>query len=611
MFDSIANKALAFKMLVLIDCGLCCYNLAENKPSKDKSVSRLSVMFLFLALSACSEGASDKIPTRQISVSLAQTFEGQRFDGRLIVIISKNLEQEPRFNVNSGPHGAQVLGQNVEALSAGQSIVFSDQQMGFPLQHLSDLPLGTYQIQAVLHKYDTFNLATGQTVKLPMDQGEGQQWNRSPGNLFSTPQTVVIGEAFQLNLSLNQRIPPIAAPKDSKYIKHIQIKSELLSQFWGRDMYIGAHVLLPEGFDSHADVRFPLAVFHGHFPEDFAGFRTTAPDPKLECIASSRFNLPCYNLTEQQEAYHFYQQWIGPDFPRMLIIQIQHPTPYYDDSYAVNSASQGPWGDAINYELIPYIEAQFRGIGAGWSRFLYGGSTGGWEAMASQVFYPDLYNGAFIGCPDPIDFRAFTLVDIYKDKNAYYIDGDFKRTARPGSRNWLGQVNWTLADDNLLELVLGDRSRSGGQYDIWEATFSPQGDDGYPVRLWDKQTGVINHAVAEYWRENYDLRYILQRDWATLGPKLQGKLHVYVGDMDNYYLNNAVYLMEDFLEKTSAPFYDGIVEYGDRAEHCWNGDHNNGNGISRLRYNNMYIDKILQRIQKAAPADADLSSWRY
>jgi hypothetical protein len=202
-------------------------------------------------------------------------------------------------------------------------------------------------------------------------------------------------------------------------------------------------------------------------------------------------------------------------------------------------------------------------------------------------------------------------VNIYEDANAYWYDSQFQKLPRPGGRDYLGHVSASLYDYNRLEAVLGDKNRSGGQYDIWEATFSPMGEDGYPVRIWDKQTGEINHEVAEYWKENFDLRYILERDWATLGPKLEGKLHIYVGDMDNYYLNNAVYLTEEFLENTTDPHYGGEVDYGDRAEHCWNGDQENGNHISRLRYNTMYLPRIIERIEATAPKGADLTSWRY
>jgi hypothetical protein len=168
-----------------------------------------------------------------------------------------------------------------------------------------------------------------------------------------------------------------------------------------------------------------------------------------------------------------------------------------------------------------------------------------------------------------------------------------------------------MEETNHRELAIGTRSRSGDQYDIWQAVFSPAGKDGYPQPIWDKLSGQIDRQVAEYWREHYDLRSILQRDWKTLGPKLKGKIHIYCGDMDNYYLNNAVYLMEEFLESTTDPYYEGEVDYGDRAEHCWNGDHTRPNAVSRLRYHQMFIPRIVERIQRSAPPGADLASWRY
>ena len=303
--------------------------------------------------------------------------------------------------------------------------------------------------------------------------------------------------------------------------------------------------------------------------------------------------------------------WTGPNFPRMIAIEIQHANPFYDDSYAVNSQNIGPYGDAITYELIPYIEKQFRGIGQGWARFMYGGSTGGWEALAAQLFYPNEYNGCYAACPDPIDFRAYTVVDIYKDKNAYWLDSEFKKTPRPGMRDYLGHVSATLREANMRELVLGTKSRGGQQWDIWEAVYSPVGADGYPQPIWDKYTGEINHKVAEFWKENYDLAYILKRDWPKIGNSLRGKIHIYCGDMDNYYLNNAVYLMEDILKETTNPSYDGEVDYGDRAEHCWNGDHTQPNAISRLRYHRMFIPKWAKEVESRAPAGADLKSWKY
>jgi hypothetical protein len=292
-------------------------------------------------------------------------------------------------------------------------------------------------------------------------------------------------------------------------------------------------------------------------------------------------------------------------------VEIQHANPYYDDSYAVNSANLGPYGDAIETELIPAIEKQFRGIGQGWARFLYGGSTGGWEALAVQMFYPEHYNGAFAACPDPVDFRAYTIINLYSDKNAFVLIGAHKEIDQPGMRDYLGHVTATTRDLNAYELALGSHGRSGEQFDIWQAVYSPVGADGYPQEIFDKKTGEIHPELAQYWREHYDLSHILQRDWSTLGRKLRGKIHVYVGSADTYFLNDAVSYIEDFLKQTKDPPYDGEVKYGDRAEHCWNGDPSLPNAFSRLHYNTMYLPTMLRRMQETAPPGADLKGWRY
>ncbi|MEE8169437.1 MAG: hypothetical protein V3T70_02705 [Phycisphaerae bacterium] len=531
----------------------------------------------------------------------------------MLLMLSKDASTEPRFQISDGPNSQQIFGMDVEGLKPGEEALFDGTAPGFPLAGLNDVPPGEYRVQGLLHRYETFRRSDGHVVKLPMDRGEGQHWNRAPGNLYNKPQKVRIAKNSDsiIHIQLDLEIPPIAPSVDTKYIKHVRMQSKLLSQFWGRPMYLGACVLLPEGFDEHPEARYPLIVNHGHFTRTFDGFRETPPDPDLKPDYSARFDLHGYNRIVQDHAHQFFKTWTGPDFPRMIIIMVQHANPYYDDSYAVNSQNLGPYGDAIMHELIPHVETKFRAIGAGWARFTYGGSTGGWEALAAQVFYPDDFNGCFAACPDPIDFRAYSVVNIYEDANAYFIEGPWARIPRPGMRDRLGHVSTTLEQINQREFVLGTHSRSGEQWDIWEAVYSPVGPDGYPRRIWDKRTGKIDTEVAAFWRENYDLRYIMQRDWKTLGPKLQGKIHIYCGTMDNYYLNNAVYLTEEFLERTTDPHYDGVVDYGDRAEHCWNGDHDRPNAISRLRYHEMYVDKILERIRTTAPDGADLTSWRY
>jgi hypothetical protein len=534
-------------------------------------------------------------------------------DGRMLLMLSTDGSDEPRFQINDSPKTQLIFGIDMDGLKPGEEAIVDGKVFGYPLKSICEIPPGDYWVQALLHRYEVFHRADRHTVKLPMDRGEGQQWNRAPGNLYSKPQKIHIDPQREelIQITLDNEIPPIPPSQDTKYIKHVKVQSKLLSEFWGRPMNIGACVLLPEGFNEHPEARYPLVIFHGHFPYTFGGFRETPPDPNLKPVYSERFHWEGYNRTEQECAYKFCQDWTSPNFPRLVIIEIQHANPYYDDSYAVNSANLGPYGDAINCELIPFIEKKFRCIGEGWARFLYGGSTGGWEALASQIFYPDMYNSCWAACPDPIDFRAYTIVNIYEHKNAYYVDSQWKRTPRPGLRNYLGEVSASLEEMNHLELVLGAHSRSGQQWDIWQAVFGPVGEDGYPKPIWDKITGEIDHSVAAYWRENYDLRYILERDWKTLGPKLKGKIHIYCGDMDNFYLNDAVYLMEEFLKKTKDPYYEGEVDYGDRAEHCWNGDHTLPNAISRLRYHQMFAPRIVERILKTAPPGADLTSWRY
>ena len=554
-----------------------------------------------------------ELSAQMFNVKINNNLHTENFDGRLLLLFSNNNAAEPRFQISDALSTQIILGKNVDQWAIGATQSIAQEAYGFPKERLSEIPAGDYYVQVLLHKYETFHLKNGKVVKLPMDRGEGQHWNLAPGNIYSKPIKIHFDpkNTEVVQLTIDQIIPPIIEPTDSKYIKHIKIQSKLLTEFWGRPMYLGAHILLPEGFDTHPNVKYPLAIYHGHFPSDISGFSTTPPNPNLIPDTSARFNITGYNKIQEEEAYQFYKQWTGPNFPRVLAIEIQHATPYYDDSYAVNSANMGPYGDAITYELIPEIEKQFRGIGQGWARFTYGGSTGGWEALAVQVFYPNEYNGAYAACPDPIDFNHYTTINIYKDENAYYAKSDFKDLARPSHRNYLGHVSSTIKETNQRELALGTHSRSGDQYDVWEAVFSPMGEDGYPKRIFDKHSGTIDKSVAAYWKENYDLAHIIKRDWPKIGEQLKGKIHLYVGDMDNYYLNNAVYTAEDMLKQLKNPSCNCVIDYGDRAEHCWNGDHTQPNYISRLRYHQMFINKWAQEVKTRAPKGVDLKSWLY
>jgi len=570
----------------------------------------IASLFLAAPLAAQTPGPA-RGPRFAVSFSAAQS--AAPLDGRLLLMLSTDSSAEPRMQIGDQEETQLIFGVDVEQWKAGRPAVVDARADGYPLASLAQVPAGRYRVQALLNRYETFRRADGTVVKLPPDKGEGQQWNQKPGNLYSTPRWILWNpkRPVAIAVALDQEIPAIDPPADTKYVRHERIQSKLLSDFWGTPVYLGANVLLPEGFDAHPEAKYPLVIDHGHFPADFEPWRETPPDPNLVPDYSARFDLHGYNRIQQEEAYKFYQEWTGPGFPRVLAIQIQHPTPYYDDSYAVNSANNGPYGDAIMHELIPYLEQKYRGIGQGWARFTYGGSTGGWEAMAVQMFYPDDFNGAWAACPDPIDFRQYTVIDLYADSNAYQSGGPWKFVPRPGHRDYRGHISTTVPQSNQLELVLGTRGRSGGQWDIWQAVYSPVGADGYPAPIWDKRTGVIDHAVADYWREHFDLGHILERDWPTLGPKINGRLHIYVGEADNYFLNNAVYLVEERLKNLTQPLPDIEVDYQPRAEHCWNGDHTRPNAYSRLRYAQMFIPRIMDQIRRNHPAGADTLSWRY
>jgi hypothetical protein len=537
-------------------------------------------------------------------VSFGSDVSSTPLDGRVYVIISTTNEPEPRNQILENEiHSQQIFGLDVDRLAPGQDAVISDDALGYPISKFRDVPAGQYWVQGVLNKYTTFHRSDGHTVKLPMDEGEGQHWNLKPGNLYSVPERVYIdpANADVVRIHLTRIIPPIQSEEDTAWVKHIRIQSRVLTRFWGQPMYLGAIIVLPEGWATHPKAHYPLLVNQGHFPHDFNGFRTSPPPAGLTGFA----------LDRAQSQYQFYQDWTTGKLPRMLLLLIQHANPYYDDSYAVDSANVGPYGEAINRELIPYVEKQFRGIGQGWARAVYGGSTGGWETLATQIFYPDDYNGAWGACPDPVDFHAYQTVNIYEDKIAYWTMGTFARIAQPEMRTPPGIILATTEGTNQWELVLGTHGRSGEQWDIWQAVFSPVGPDGYPAEIWDQNTGVINPQVAAYWREHYDLTAILQRDWKTLGPKLAGKIHVTVGTADSFYLDHAVHLMQDFFEATSDPHYVPDFDYGVDQPHCYTGPPGATAREGSLSFTRRVLNAFNSWVLKSAPPGADTSSWRY
>lgn len=566
----------------------------------------LLVSALFFTSSAFAQRIEVTIPTKA------------HLTGHLILVISKKMGKdapEPRMQMDEIYTSAQAFGVDVKDLASGMPIIIGDKTIGYPRRSLADLDPGDYMVQGVFNVYEQFHLASGKTLWLPPDKGEGQHWNRKPGNPYSTPVRLHIDPHSHttLKLSLDKVIPPIAGTDSdptviaakqpgAKWLRYIHFRSEKLSHFWGRDMYLGAWVLLPDGFDQHPNAHYPLIVYQDHFHPGFA-----APVPFVTNPPSGP-----HPGAREIAGYRFFQDWTSGRLPHVLLLYVQSPNPYYDDSYNVDSANVGPYGSAINEELIPAIERQFRGIGQGWARATYGGSTGGWESLATQIFYPDMYNGTYTACPDPIDFHAYENIDLYNDTNAFVRKGDFGEMPIAADRKPDGTITGLVGDEYRYEYVLGTHSRSSEQWAIWQAVFSPVGEDGYPKDVIDPLTGTIDKSTVTYWREHYDLTSILQRDWATLGPKLEGKLHLTVGDGDTYFLNNAVHLLQESLENTRNPHSDATFQYGPRMPHCYTGGPSEYTMLqNRDTWAQRVIPQMVNHMLKTAPPGADIKSWRY
>ena len=442
---------------------------------------------------------------------------------------------EPRRLIGrTGRNAVPTIGVDVGSLAPGGTVTLDGTAAVFPMESLAEIPPGEYDVQAVL--------ATNRDLNLP----------DAPGNLFSAPVRIRLGPARTATvtprLTLSRTIPVEQLPADEAYLRFIRIRSALLTAFHGRPIYLRAGIILPRGFDREPDRRYPLRVHIGGY-----GSRYTEVRSMMRPGSSFRNAW----LTERD------------DTPRMLLLHLDGAGPY-GDPYQVNSANNGPYGDAVTQELIPYIEREFRGVGEPHARVLDGGSTGGWVSLALQIFYPDFFNGAWASCPDGVDFRRFQLVDIYGDDSAYV---DEQGMELPSARNRDGSVRFTVRHEVQMENVLGlgdSWTRSGRQWGAWNAAYGPQGGDGWPVPLWDPETGIIDRSVTRRW-ERYDLRLVLERDWDRLAPKLRGKLNIWIGEMDDYYLNNAVHLFDQFLQSRPSGEIDARIVYGPNRGHCWTG----------------------------------------
>jgi len=494
--------------------------------------------------------------------------------GRVYVMIARAADREPRLQI--GRTGEPFFGRDIEQLQPGAIATIDASDLGWPVGSLKDLPAGEYYVQGFVSVYSEFRRADGHVLWMHDDQWEGQRFNRSPGSLYSEVQRIQLDpeSGYTIQLVADNVIPPIEMRENTEWVERFRFQSPMLSEFWGRPIYLGATVLLPKDYRS-TSIEYPVLYRQGHFSTG--------------------------NPLRISEGGELHQEWIKDDFPRMFVVTFQHPAPYFDDSYAVNSVNVGPYGDALLQELIPEIEKRYRAIKEPWARLLDGGSTGGWEALALQIFNPDFFGGAWSYCPDPVTFTNVEGVNIYEDENAFYKDRGWFTVPTINTRETNGDVRLTSKQRNQFELVSGTKGRSGQQLDIWAAVHGPIGDDGYFKPLYDKKTGVIDREVAEYWRENFDLLYHLQQNWDWLGPKLVDKLRIYTGDMDNFYLNNAVMEMEAWMKTTENPHYPGFFMYGRGRGHCYSGPVTTA---ERLK-------EMAQHLMRHQPAERDTQWWEY
>jgi hypothetical protein len=534
------------------------------------SASLAAVLLIAQAgLAPASVSAQDASSTR-FEIVVPERVRNEAITGRVYVMIARTDDREPRLQI--GRTGEPFFGRDVEGLGPGQVAVIDGSDLGWPVESLGQIPSGEYYVQGFVNLYSEFRRADGHVLWMHDDQWEGQHFNRSPGNLHSEVQRIRLDaeEGYSIRLVADQVIPPVEVPADTEWVERFRFQSPMLTEFWGRPIYLGATIRLPRDYHT-STIDYPVLYRQGHF---------SLADP-LRGAAM--------------------EEWMEDDFPRMLVVTFQHPTPYFDDSYAVNSVNNGPYGDAILEELIPEIERRYRIIKQPWARLLDGGSTGGWESLALQIFHPDFFGGTWSYCPDPVTFTNVEGVNIYEDENAFYKDRGWFRVPTINTREVSGEVRVTSAQRNRFELVSGTKGRSGQQLDIWAAVHGPVGADGYFEPLYDKRTGVINREVAEYWRENYDLLHHLETNWSWLGPKLVDKLHIYTGDMDNYYLNVAVMEMEAWMKTTTNPHYEGYFAYGRGKGHCYSGPVSTA---ERLR-------EMAQHVMRHQPPELDTPWWRY
>ena len=467
----------------------------------------------------------------------------EELNGRLLFFVDRpgNDEEPMLYKRNGfGMTGCPVFGVTFYGLQGGDEIDLDEQQdkiFGSPFPY-EDIPHEKLQVQAFFIRWHKFKRKDGHEIYGMADYGGGGDYAKNPFNLYSSVKTVKYGEQ-DIKLLIDKQIEPEKPLKKGQVyqqgnynnhglVRYFKMKSKLLSDFWGEDIYIGANILLPPNYDKNK--KYPLILCQGHFPGATAPFR--------------------YDVELRDREKGFTEYWNSGKGPEVICVNFRHANMFYDDSYMVDSANLGPWGEAFVKEAVPAIEKKYGGIGKAEGRILVGGSTGGWVSAALQLFYPDFFGGTWPGFCDGLCFHNYQLVDLYEEDNVYELSFPWRKLERPGSRDTKGNINWTNREEHYYELAIGgDLAHGLGQYGIYQAVYSPCGEDGYPLNAYDPFTGKINKDVVEYWGAHYDLTRYLEENHEWLVPKIRGKFHLRAGDMDNFYLNLGHWSFTEVLKK--------------------------------------------------------------
>jgi len=468
---------------------------------------------------------------------------GEDLSGRLLLFADRPGEHEEPVlykRDSFGMDGCPIFGVTFYGLQDGDEIDLESQKdhmFGSPFQ-FDELPDEELEFQAFFIRWHKYCRKDGSVIWGMKDYGGGGDYSSNPFNLYSDIVKGTISKD-SIVLSLDHMIEPERELKkgevydqgnyeDHGLVRYFKMKSELLSDFWGEDVYIGANILLPVSYDP--EKKYPMIFCQGHFPGATAPFR--------------------YDVELREREQGLTEYWNSGKAPQVICVNFRHANMFYDDSYMVNSANLGPYGDAFVKEVVPAIEAKYGGLGIPEGRILVGGSTGGWISAALQLFYPDFFGGTWPGFADSLDFHGYQVADLYNDESVYEVRHPWRTMERPGARDTRGNIMWTMREEHYHELAVGgDLAHGMGQYGIYQAVFSPCGEDGYPVTAYDPITGDIRKDVVEHWHDHYDLAAYLDEHHEELMPLISHKFHLRAGDMDNFYLNLGHWSFTEVLEK--------------------------------------------------------------